>query len=252
MIYAKKSLGQHFLICSWVAPLLIKTAHIHTSDTILEVGPGKGALTYALAETGANIMAIEKDERLAETLIQELATKQIRNVAIQTGDVLRSFPEIKGPYKVVANIPYYLTSRLVRKLLYETPNAPECIVMTVQKEVAERIIATPPHTNLLGLAVSFRAHARIIKTIPPECFRPRPSVDSAIILIEPNKQLVTLTTREAEEILAIAKKAFQGKRKTIGNTLALKKTLLPLSLIQKRPEALSITEWIKIYNTIEA
>src|SRR3989344_2272710 len=135
----KKSMGQHFLKCQWVAQTMIKTADLGTTDTVLEIGPGTGALTRELIKHAGRVIAIEKDEKLAENLKSALKKEGAINIKIITGDVLEflSSPNagrqiLNTKYKVVANIPYYLTSRLLR-LLLESNSRPELIVLTIQK-----------------------------------------------------------------------------------------------------------------------
>ena len=127
----KKSLGQHFLRCGWVATALVKAAEINSKDIILEIGPGRGELTYFLASAAKKVIAVEKDERLAQELKQKLAQEKITNVKIITGDALTWISKTRlRRYKVVSNIPYYLTSRLLRTLL-ESKSQPELIALTI-------------------------------------------------------------------------------------------------------------------------
>lgn len=189
-IQAKKSLGQHFLTCSWVVSTLVKAADLIKEDTVIEVGPGTGVLTCALAHAAKHVIAVEKDENLADDLGRKLLEEKINNVTIVTGDILKVLPEIVQShklstvsYKLVSNIPYYLTSRLLKNI-FELQHLPECILFTIQKEVAERIVAHPPHMNMLALSVQVFGTPKILKTVPRDCFSPRPKVDSAIIKIE--------------------------------------------------------------------
>lgn len=276
----KKSLGQHFLKCEWVVSTMIKTAEAGRDDIILEVGPGTGVLTRPLAEHAKKVIAVEKDELLAKNLDISLKQSGIANVAIVPGDILKILPRVveiyklsrsrsdrgsstsfskntnetsgqTNSYKLVANIPYYLTSRLIRFLLdSETP--PETIVLTVQKEVAERMVAAPPRMSLLSLSVRVFGEPKLIKTVPRECFSPKPRVESAIIKITPRASDFFAENRlEKEKFFSILKKAFNQKRKMIGGTLGLRDKKISSVIKEKRPEALSLEEWASIYHLLD-
>lgn len=254
-MYAKKSLGQHFVRCEWVISTLVKSAGVSRGDAILEIGPGTGALTRALAKNADRVIAVEKDERMAEELKKFLKKMSVNNVAVATGDILKYVPDSvwnmcqteSGTYKIVANIPYYLTSRLLRVIFEKWPR-PEAIVLTIQKEVAQRIVAKPPKMNLLAFSVQFFGKPEIIKTVPAECFYPKPKVESAIIKITPHKDV--LSTEKREKIFKVAKTLFSSPRKTVLNNLsrllgkggardALDKTGIPQN---KRAGELSIND----------
>ena len=157
-MFPNKLLGQNFIRCPWVTATMIKAAELNDSDMVLEVGAGTGILTKELAKKSKKVIAIEKDKNLIVQYLTSLSNKY-QNIEIIEGDVLKKFSEISTTYnllpttyKLVSNIPYYLTSRLLRVLLEKGPS-PQTIVMTVQKEVAERICAKPPKMNLLALSV---------------------------------------------------------------------------------------------------
>ena len=236
-----KLLGQHFLKpqCSWVTDALVAAADLQPDDTVLEIGPGRGALTRVLAKHAGRVIAVEKDSELAE----ELQKENIRNVEVIQGDILKVLNEIKEKkYKVVANIPYYLTARLIRLLLEQHPQ-PACIVLTIQKEVAQRIVATPPHMSLLALAVQVYGTPKIIKNVGPECFSPPPNVDSSILQIIPRQtSFFDQNKIDHEKFFAVARRAFQQKRKKLSTSLGIK---FP-NITEKRPEALSLEEWMRL------
>lgn len=254
--HPKKSLGQNFLICPWVITAIIEAAELSSSDTVVEIGPGTGVLTRALAIHAKKVIAIEKDETLAETLRQHLRKEVITNAAILEGDALQNFPASGKPYKVVANIPYYLTARLLRLLLENQKNKPSLIVFTIQKEVAERIVALPPHENLLGLSVQAYGTPTIIKTVPPSCFSPKPKVDSAIIKIaDISDSFFTRNHLNSKKFFHIVRTGFSQKRKVLTNTLSgivgKKKSVVSLlDLIgldpRARPEQLSLQKWAEL------
>lgn len=252
-IAPKKILGQHFLKCHWVGEILIQTANIDKNDSVLEIGPGTGVLTRELAGSAGKVLAIEKDEYLAEELKKSLRSEGIKNVEIIAADILLRLKSDfnQTPYKVVANIPYYLTSRLLR-LLLEQKNKPVNIVLTVQKEVAKRITAKPPHLNLLALAIQSRSNPKIIKTVPAECFYPKPKVDSAIISISDisDKFFIELGI-SPDNLFNIAHTGFGQKRKklmpVLGKKYGKEKTInaFTASKIHEnaRPEELTLEQW---------
>ncbi|MEK7541565.1 MAG: 16S rRNA (adenine(1518)-N(6)/adenine(1519)-N(6))-dimethyltransferase RsmA [Patescibacteria group bacterium] len=277
-MYGKKSLGQHFLRCEWVVDALIATADLSTDDTVLEIGPGTGVLTQALAARAGEVIAIEKDKRLADRLTYELLRKKIDNVRIITGDILR-LPQTSQTrvgrfeaglirddlgigsrhYKVVANIPYYLTSRLLRMLLV-TDARPERMVLTIQKEVAERIVAAPPEMNLLALSVQAYGTPRIIKAVPASCFAPRPEVDSAIISISDISDIFfRKNSVDATSFFKVARLAFGQKRKQLVNPLAAiaggkEKAIAAIAAAglgpHARPQELSLEQWVALSRTL--
>ncbi len=245
-VHAKKSLGQNFLVNEGVLDRIIVAADISPTDTIVEVGPGTGALTRRLAATGATVIAIEKDRRLIEPLRDEFA--QTPNVSIIEGDILdlHAYPFTLTPsaYKVVANIPYYLTSHLIRLMLESWPS-PSLAILMVQYEVAQRMLATPPDMNLLALSVQLYATPSIVMRVSPGSFRPMPDVDSAVVSLK----LVAVRGEERErnkQILALAKPAFGQKRKQLTATIAAE-TLARAGITPTvRPQELSVEEWRRL------
>lgn len=219
----KKSLGQNFLQCAWVADAMLEAAHVSAKDTVLEIGPGMGALTRPLAARAKKIIAVEKDEMLARSLKNALTQEHIENVSIIEGDIRKLFPHslpIPDTYKVIANIPYYLTSYLLR-LLLESKQKPHTIALTIQKEVAERACAKAPHTNLLALSIQAYGTPQLIKIVPAGCFLPKPKVDSAILLISDISDIFFKKNHITEDdFFTFIRKAFGQKRKTLANNLA--------------------------------
>lgn len=250
-----KKLGQNWLINPKILEFIVSAANIGPNDTVLEVGPGTGLLTEKLAETGAKIIAVEKDRRLVPALKEKF--KNQKNVRIIESDILRfDLDQIKvepWKYKLIGNIPYYLTSHLLRTVLEKWPK-PKLILFTVQKEVAQRIVAKPPKMNMLALAVQFYAKAEIVKYISKGNFCPVPKVDSALIKIEPQAQTHPKTF--TENFFKLAKAAYSGKRKqllnSLSNNLKIDKKILSRALAQsgiaptQRPESLSIEKWLKL------
>ncbi|QQG44869.1 MAG: ribosomal RNA small subunit methyltransferase A [Candidatus Sungiibacteriota bacterium] len=246
-MYAKKSLGQHFLRCRWVISTLVHAAELKSTDTVLEIGPGTGILTRALARRAKKVIAVEKDEKLAEELRIRLADGNIKNVTIISGDILKVLPRAKlgTGYKVAANIPYYLTSRLLRVLL-EQKQQPSLMVLTVQKEVAQRITAKPPHMNLLALSVQAYGKPEIIKTVPASCFWPKPRVDSAVIKIRLKTKVAGNDTK-LRGLFTLARSAFGQKRKTLRRSLGIKDPDIRL----KRPQELKLEDWFTLLVSVQ-
>lgn len=276
---SKKRLGQHFLTSPKIAGRIAKEAAITVDDVILEIGSGKGILTDAIfAYNPKKIIAVEKDAKLIPFLKEKYNTQ--RAVTIIHGDIRfllkeKAFMRVLGAsFKVVANIPYYLTSYLFRLTLEQNETLPLHIVLMVQKEVAQRIVARPPHMNLLALAVQSMGKARIAFTVPKSFFRPQPKVDSAVIVIEniSNHFFRLLHTEDArttdanvtrtnvsikKEFFALLHAGFRQKRKRLINNIAgfIKKDRKELENIFKtcgiplnaRAENLSLEEWKCLY-----
>ena len=260
-VYPNKLLGQNFLTCEWVLPKLAKAADLQPSDTVLEVGPGTGILTRFLAAHAKKVIAIEKDRALSASLSEAFAQERLSIVEIITGDILRLLPTIitnyslpTTRYKLVSNIPYYLTSRLIRMLL-EQEHKPECIVLTIQKEVAERIVAQPPNMSILTLSVQAYGTPEIIAEVPASCFSPKPKVDSAILRISDiSENFFIQHNIVPKDFFAVIKAGFSSRRKVLTNTLesfASKKDLVQaLNSIghppTARPQELSLKEWAQL------
>ncbi|MCX6731485.1 MAG: 16S rRNA (adenine(1518)-N(6)/adenine(1519)-N(6))-dimethyltransferase RsmA, partial [Candidatus Parcubacteria bacterium] len=176
-----KFLGQNFLTSQKIIDEIIKAADIKPNDIILEVGPGKGILTEALLKTGAKIIAVEKDKRFVDFLREKFSG--VKNLKIIHNDILKSqISNLKSQkYKIVANIPYYITSRFLRNFL-QSDFQPVLMVLMVQKEVAKRIISGKE--SILSISVKVYGQPKIIKIVPARYFHPKPKVDSAILLID--------------------------------------------------------------------
>ena len=257
-MHAKKSLGQNFLTCRWVADTMIHAAEIAKTDTVIEIGPGTGALTRPLASRAGRVIAIEKDEALARSLRAALTNDGIKNVEIIEGDILK-FPKERlksfKTFTVVSNIPYYLTSRLFRYFL-ESPPRPKTIVFTVQKEVANRIVARPGDMNLLALSVAAFGKAEKIKNVPRECFSPNPDVTSAIIRISGvSDEFFRKNKIPPERFFEIARTAFGKKRKMLSSSL---KTVISPDVLERagihenaRPQELGVEEWARLCRTVQ-
>src|SRR3989344_6049176 len=264
-IRPNKLLGQHFLVDQNILQKIIKVAGIKNSDTVLEIGPGTGTLTFELAKHAGKVITVEKDRALAEILKEEIEHREVKNIEMIAGDILKmpreSFARMV-PYWVVANIPYYLTARLIRKLLEEVPQ-PNDILFTIQKEVAERIVSKPPHMNLLALAVQIYGMPKILFKIPRNAFSPSPKVDSALLAIKNiSKNNFSDSGISESDFFKMVRAAFQTKRKMLLNSLArqtsidkpsLEITLASLKIPPSlRPEALGLDQWIKLAKIVLA
>ena len=183
-VQPKKSLGQNFLVDPNGLNKVLQAAQLNPEDTVLEIGAGLGSLTYLLAQQARHVVAVELDKRLIPPLTQVLAG--FDNITIKQGDMLKLSPDAllgAAHYVVVANIPYYITSALIRHLL-EADHKPTRMVLTVQQEVAERILARDGKMSLLALSVQVYGKPELKARIPAGCFYPPPEVDSAVLSIE--------------------------------------------------------------------
>ena len=267
-LQARKGLGQHFLIDEEVLKLITSAAGLTSTDVIMEIGSGLGVLTKELARQGGWVITIELDSKLAAILKQTLAS--FNNVTIVNEDILqidpatllqeqkaRFPPIISSPfsYKVVANLPYYITSPVLRHFL-EASLKPQIMVVMVQKEVAEVITAKPGQMSMLSISVQFYGEPAIISYVPARCFYPAPGVDSAILKINLYSQPpVEVTDRES--FFELVRAGFCAPRKQIGNSLAQGLELSKadvLSLLEKasivpqrRAETLTLGEWAKLW-----
>ena len=252
-----KGLGQNFLSDDTVLAGIADAAGIPEHAAVLEVGPGLGSLTRHLAERAERVTAVELDKDLIPVLRKEFA--DCPNVEIVQGDILEFSPDeyfTDGDYYVAANIPYYITSAVIRHLL-EGKARPKRLALTVQKEVAERICAAPGKLSLLALSVQVYGKADMPMIIPAASFYPEPNVDSAVVRIELYDEPL-IPQERMDDFFALAKAGFGQKRKTLRNALSsnlhisgaeaetklLKAGIDPM----RRAETLSIEEWKKLLN----
>ncbi|PJE50411.1 MAG: ribosomal RNA small subunit methyltransferase A [Candidatus Yanofskybacteria bacterium CG10_big_fil_rev_8_21_14_0_10_36_16] len=258
-IRPKKSMGQNFLVNEGTYKKITETLELKPNETVIEVGPGLGILTDFLATTGANVIAVEKDDNLSEYLKNKF--QYYKNVKIINEDILLFKP---NDYKkqivdcsVVGNIPYYLTSRLIRNI-FESNNwketKPKQVVLMIQKEVARRITARPPKMSLLAVSVQYYSKPKVISKVPRTNFYPQPEVDSAIIKMLPHKSSVSGV--DDEKFFKVVKAGFSEKRKKISNNLSKQLKIDKQKIIKileeinidpgRRAETLTIEEWNKV------
>ncbi len=251
MAQAKKEFGQHWLIDDSSVTAVIQTANLPKDSTVLEVGPGRGVLTAKLIQVSNRVIAVEMDPDLIPNLKKIFG----KEVEIINGDVLSFNPdEIDGDYHVVANIPYYITSKILRHFL-ESKHKPRSITLLVQKEVAERICAAPGQLSLLALSVQVYGSAKLGDIVPAEHFDPPPKVDSQIVNIELFDQPVV--DEDIDKFFLLLKAGFSEKRKKLRSSLSgglhLDKAQIDDLLQQAqigenaRAQELTLEQWQKLY-----
>jgi 16S rRNA (adenine1518-N6/adenine1519-N6)-dimethyltransferase len=249
---ADKRLGQNYLQDANALEKIVEATEIQKADTVLEIGPGLGSLTRYLSVSAHQVVAVELDLKLVSVL--QTILKPYANVRLIHGDILKLTPkelELPDDYLVAANIPYNITSAIIRRLLESEPK-PRRIVLTVQKEVAERICAAPPDMSLSALSVQVYGTPHIMTQIPAGAFYPAPKVDSAVVRIDilPSP---AIDSQLLDDFFQLIKAGFGQKRKTLRNSLsaglrisaAEAESLLAKAEIdsKRRAEALSLNEW---------
>jgi 16S rRNA (adenine1518-N6/adenine1519-N6)-dimethyltransferase len=250
-----KRLGQNFLIDTKVINDMIEAAGLSKNDCVLEVGPGLGVLTEKLAEKAGKVVAIEKDKKFAEYLKKKF--KSYNNVEIIHGDILKEEIKLKK-YKIIANLPFYLTSRFMRQFL-EMKNKPDLMVLLMQKEVAGRIASEPGKYSVLTVSSLLYGMPKVMRQISPKSFYPRPDVDCAVLKMdiydEPKYKV-----DDVELFFKIVKSGFSARRKQIHNTLSaglqiegsvIKEILKEAGIDSKRrAQTLNMDEWVELYGGI--
>ena len=244
---AKKSLGQHFLKSERALSTIIEAGNVGAEDIVFEIGPGTGVLTEKILNTGAKVVAIEKDDALFESLKEkfekEISSSQLRLIH---GDILKfDLSElIINKYKLVANIPYNITGTILKKFL-ETNRQPEKMVLLVQKEVAERIVSRPSHRvtgdgkeSILSMSVKAYGTPRYVETVKAGSFVPVPKVDSAIIAIE-NISKKFFDNLPENEFFEMLRAGFKSKRKKLSSNLS---TIFEKGEVQKVFQKLKLDE----------
>ncbi len=262
-IQPSKWLGQNFLANEGVVEKFIQAAETTKNDVILEIGPGLGVLTQELVKSAKRVIAVEKDLKMCEILKETL--KNYKNVEIVLGDILKigNWKLEIGNYKVVGNLPFYLTSPVIRKFL-EVENPPELMVLGIQKEVAQRICAKVPDMNLLAVSVQFYAAPTIISFVSKKSFWPQPKVDAIIIKIvpkPPSKNPTIVGFFDTPLFFKIVKAGFSQPRKQLINNLSkglklskesvkgwlLKNNIRPI----QRAETLTVRDWLNLTKSLK-
>ncbi len=281
-LHLKKSLGQNFLADPVHLDRIVAAAEISRADVVIEVGPGVGTLTVRLASQAGRVVAVELDAALLPALRETLAACD--NVAIVQGDILQldpgqlsiangQWPMVNDQssdlsdswpidncqlaidhYKVVANLPYYITSAAIRHFLTAAP-PPVLTVLTIQREVAQRILAKPPDMSMLAVSVQFYAQPEIVARIPAGAFYPPPKVDSAILRLRP-WPAPPVDVPDEEAFFAVARAGFGQRRKQLRNSLRANLAITPDQTdamlnqagidAQRRAETLDLAEWARL------
>ncbi len=263
-LHLKKRLGQHFLVSDDVLARIADAASLTIEDTVVEVGPGVGTLTRHLASRAGRVVAIEMDESMLPALKEVLG--ESKNVEVIPGDVLdftarRILGDEAGSrYKVVANLPYYITSAVIRHFL-EDEFPPESMVLTVQWEVAKRIAAHPPDMSLLSVSVQVYGRPKLLFRIPPGAFVPPPKVDSGVVLIERLEEPI-VPREESVWFFRVVKAGFSQRRKQLHNSLSgglrlppdrVKSALRESGVApSRRPGTLSVEEWLRVSRALRS
>lgn len=252
-----KSFGQNFLIDRAVLQQMVETAELAAADQVLELGAGTGVLTRELARQARRVVAVELEQDMLRLLAK--TTSDFANIELVARNLLYLDPrEIFGQnrYKLVANLPYYITAPTFRHFL-ESANPPGLLVVMVQYEVARRIVAEPGNLSLLGVSVQFYGQPRLIARVPARSFYPAPKVDSAILRVDVHAQ-APLTPGEREGFFRVVQAGFSERRKQLHNSLAhglhrkdeeIRGWLTAAGIeINRRAETLSIEEWLKLWH----
>ena len=253
----KKSLGQHFLVDRRVLSRIVAAAELSADDTVVEVGPGRGLLTDELAARAGRVAAVELDGELASTL--EARYEHMSHVSVVRADARDvDIESLVGPgpsYKLVANLPYYAASPIVRRFL-ESQRSPDLMVFMVQREVAERMTASPGQMSLLSVGVQLYGEPKVVCHVPPAAFRPRPKVSSTVLRVDVRPQ-PALDLRSEAGFFEVVRAGFSAPRKQIRNTLkqglplesGLADEILSAADIDptRRPRTLSLEEWARVY-----
>jgi len=260
MFKKKKSLGQNFLKSEKALNKIIEAGEVSEGDVVLEIGPGDGALTKKLLEKAGKVIAIEKDSRLIK-ILEETFAKEIKEGKFEliNKDILDSdlvFLENKN-YKLIANIPYYITGEIIQKFLSTSSNTqPQKIVLMVQKEVATRIVASDSKESILSMSVKVYGDPKYEMTVNKKYFSPSPKVDSAILSISNiSKDKFTENDISEEDFFEILKEGFKHKRKRLFKNLNIKESEIPKDLDKSdkniRAEELSLEDWMKLVKAIK-
>jgi 16S rRNA (adenine1518-N6/adenine1519-N6)-dimethyltransferase len=259
-----KGLGQNFLVDQTALQRIVAAAELAPGDVVLEVGAGLGTLTRRLAQEARHVVAVELDRRLMPVLESVLAG--LDNVTLVHGDILAldpaalvgaagvQPPAASMPYKVVANLPYYITSAVLRHLL-EASLKPRRMVLTVQREVAERIVAKPGHMSLLAVSVQFYGRPRLLFRIKPGSFYPAPGVESAVVRVDLDAQ-PPVPVEDAAAFFHVVRAGFAQRRKQLRNSLAAGLRRPPQEVAarlseagvdpRRRAQTLSLEEWASV------
>lgn len=261
-IKAKKGLGQNFLVDSSVLSTIVSAADLKTDDLVIEVGPGLGTLTSELIKYAGSVIAVELDAKLSSQLKSKFSNQS--KLTIVNADILdldiRDLLKDRRSYKVVANIPYYITSPILHYFL-EAPIKPVLMVMMLQREVAEAITAEPGELTMMAISVQAFSKPALISYVPRESFYPQPKVESAIVRFDVLEK-PAVDVPDIAEFLSFVKCGFKSPRKQLRNSLAQGLSIKPAEINplllkanidpQRRPESLTLNEWHQLYQIAQS
>ncbi len=251
-------LGQNFLTNKNIARKIIEAANLTPDDFVMEIGPGEGILTEELVKIAGKIIAIEIDSKLVKLLRNKL--RNYKNIEIIKSDILKIdlkylLGSSASKYKLVANLPYYITSPVIRMFL-ETEYPPKEMILMVQKEVAERMVAKPGKMSILAVSIQYYTEPELLFYVSKENFDPRPEVDSAVIRIKTQEHKNTRTKEQTKKFFRVVRAGFCAKRKTLANNLSnsfhLNKKIVEEKLKKSelspiiRAQELSVEDWEKL------
>jgi 16S rRNA (adenine1518-N6/adenine1519-N6)-dimethyltransferase len=256
-ISPKRSLGQNFIFDNNILARIVNLAELKSSDSVLEIGPGIGSLTRHLSSAAEMVLAVEIDERLIPVPRDQL--QNYNNVIILWGDVLKveAFTYFSSSYCVVANVPYYITGAILRRLFDSDP-LPDRAVLTVQREVARRMAASPGNMSLLAAFVQYYAHIEVAFAIKAGSFWPRPNVDSAVVRLDTRSERL-IEQRQEADFFRLLRVGFGQKRKQLQKNLRglnFSREHIQAALQQsgidgtRRAETLSLDEWKSIFHAL--
>ena len=246
-ITPKRFSSQNFLIDARAVSRIIDAANLSTQDTALEIGPGFGVLTRAIAEYAGYVIAVEKDSRMVEALAETLA--DIKNIEVMHNDaLLATYPSLPNQFKLISNLPFSITSATIQKFL-SAEHQPSRMVVLLQREVAERIVARPPHTGFLSVFAQFFGDAEIISYVGASSFWPRPRVESAVVRVKNIKHRGSSDRERA--FFNLVGRAFRNPRRQT-------KHVIPRELLARaeidpstRPGAVSMESWMRMFHAFE-
>jgi 16S rRNA (adenine1518-N6/adenine1519-N6)-dimethyltransferase len=255
-----KAFGQNFLVDRSVLLRIVEAAEIHPGDQVLELGAGTGVLTRELAKRARRVVAVELERDMLSLLSE--TTRNLTNVELIERNLLYVDPaEVFGsePYLLVANLPYYITAATFRHFL-ESANPPRLLVVMVQYEVAQRIVAGPGELSLLGVSIQFYGRPQIVAHVPARAFYPVPKVDSAILRVDVKNE-IPLTRKQRDSFFRLVQAGFSERRKQLHNSLAhglhrknveVQARLLAANIDpSRRAETLSIEDWLRLWQEME-
>ncbi len=256
-INPSRSKGQNFLINEKIYDEIVAAAEIKETDTILEVGPGLGFLTARLAKVAKEVIAVELDDKIANFLQIGLDSQEVSNVSIVNQDVLKFNPSnLPLNYKIVANLPYNISSIFLRTFLTQV-NKPHSLVLMLQKEVAERLVAASGEMSMLSLSAQFFADIKIIREVKAGNFWPEPKVDSAVVKLVLKKANQVVSKENEKNFFRLAKIGFSSKRKMLKNNLVSgfkissqeAEEILEKAKLEKniRAQDLSLKDWQNLF-----